>query len=1035
MLNSFIPLHIYSGYSFFKSSIKLEEYILECKKRNYKYVGISDLMNLYSFPLFNELALKNNLTPLFGLEIKINDQYFVFYAKNEDGYRSLIKLSNLVNKDINKNLSFEDISSFKGLIAILSTSSPLFDKVEESTILNFYNKFNNSFENFYIGIDNHEFINQSHINLIREFLHKNNFKTIAFPLIKHLKREQSSTLKILEGIENNFTIEKEALNNTLSFHFLNNEEINTLFNKDEIKAFNDFISLIDFSFIKKRAELIDYSKETSSALSSDDLLKEKILEGLKNKNIDLKTSPKYRARLNYEYLTITKMGYSNYFLIVQDYVNYARKENILVGPGRGSAAGSLVSYLLSITDVDPLKYDLLFERFLNPSRKTMPDIDIDFQDVRRDEIITYLEKKYGYERVSRVIAFQMIKAKNAIRDVARVFGYPVSVADNLSKKIPLNYKKADGSTEYSLEDVYKDIKIFKDTVDSSSDNKLIFENAKLIEGLPRQRGLHAAGVVLSENSLLNLIPINYLNENELVTQYEKDYLENQGFLKFDVLGLSNLTIIANCLYLINKSRNLNLKFEDIPIDNPKIYKLLKEGYLMGLFQIDANEGRLAVLDIKPDNFKEIVDAISLARPGPKQYIPSYVARKNKKEKISYPSKDLEEILKPTYGIIIYQEQIMRIAQKYSSFTFAEADNFRRAISKKHADEILKMKQRFILGAKKNNHNEKEANSIFEMILKFAEYGFNQSHAVSYAMITAKMAYLKASYPNEFYSAILSNNNDSKFNNYLYEIKRRNIKIDLPNINNSGLFFIPYKNSLIFPLNKIKDVTSNLAINIVEERKRNGKYKSFQNFLIRSMNFENKINDKQLSALIDAGCFDCFIPNRKQLKMQIPDAMDMIKAGGGGALALIRGSNDENELLLDKSIIDDPLERMNNEFKTLGFVISDSLLNHVSLTPSEKNNITAISSLLINKNSKILGIIQSIKTVTVKNGKDKGNLMAFINVANNNEDIDVTIFSSLYSKYHSIIKENNIVLIEGRKEIKDNKVSFVLTGMKEVNINE
>ena len=1035
MFNKFIPLHIYSGYSFFKSSIKLEEYILECKKRNYKYVGISDLNNLYAFPLFNDLALKHNLIPLFGLEITINEQYFAFYAKNEDGYRTLIHLSNLINKDLNKNITFEDINLFKGVVAILSTSSPLFDTAEENKILNFCLPLNNVFENFYLGIDSHEFINQSHVNLIREFLYKNNFKTIPFPLIKHLKRESSSTLKILEAIENNFTIEKEALNEAPPFHFLSDEELNILFNENEFHNLNELISLFSFSFIKKRAELINYSKETSSTFNSDDLLKEKILEGLKLRNINLKSSPKYRARLNYEYLTITKMGYSNYFLIVQDYVNYARKENILVGPGRGSAAGSLVSYLLNITDVDPIKYDLLFERFLNPSRKTMPDIDIDFQDVRRDEIISYLENKYGYERVSRVIAFQMIKAKNAIRDVTRAFGYPVSVADNLSKKIPLNYKKADGSMDYTLEDVYKDIQIFKDTVNSSLDNKLIFENAKLIEGLPRQRGLHAAGVVLSQNSLLDLIPINYLNERELVTQFEKDYLENQGFLKFDILGLSNLTIIANCLYLVNKAHNLNIKFEDIPIDDPKIYKLLKDGFLMGLFQIDANEGRLAVLDIKPDNFKEIVDAISLARPGPKQYIPSYVARKNKKEKVIYPSKDLEEILKPTYGIIIYQEQIMRIAQKYSSFTFAEADNFRRAISKKHADEILKMKQNFILGAKKNNHNEKEANSIFEMILKFAEYGFNQSHAVSYAMITAKMAYLKANYPNEFYSAILSNNNDSKFNNYLYEIRKRNIKIDLPNINYSGLFFIPFKNSLIFPLNKIKDVNSSLAISIIEERKRNGKYKSFQNFLIRSINFENKINDKQLSALIDAGCFDCFVQNRKQLKMQIPDAMDMIKAGGGGALALIRGNKDEDELLLDESIVDDPLERMNNEFKVLGLVISDSLLNHVSLTQNEKNRITSISNLINGKNSIIIGIIQSIKTVTVKNGKDKGNLMAFLNLANNNEDIDVTIFSSLYNKYHSIIKENNVVLIEGKKEIKDNKVSFILTSMKEVSINE
>lgn len=1036
MLNRFIPLHTYSGYSFFKSSLKIEEYILECKKRNYHYVGISDLTNIYSFPLFNKIALKNGLTPLFGLSLIVSEQYFTFYVKNEEGYISLVKLTNLLNEDLTKKINIEDIPSLKGLIAILSTSSPLFNKVDEKEINSFCLPLKERFEDFYIGIDNHSFLNQSHINLIKEFLYKNNFLLIPFPLIRHLKRETAPTLKILEAIENDYTIEKEALKVDESYHFLESEEINNLFNQKELENFDKFVSLIDFKFIHKRAELVNYAKAISSSLSSEELLKKHILEGLKKKNIDLKKTQNYRNRLNYEFLTITKMGFANYFLIVQDYVNFAKNNNILVGPGRGSAAGSLVAYLLGITDVDPIKYDLLFERFLNPERKTMPDIDVDFQDVRRDEIIYYLENKYGSKHVSRVIAFQSIKAKNSLRDVTRVFGYPVGVADNLSKKIPLNYKTEDGSTDFTLDEVYQKITIFKDTVDSSSDNRFIFQYAKLIEGLPRQRGLHAAGVVLSENSLLDSMPLNKLNQDEFVTQYEKDYLEDQGFLKFDILGVTNLTTISNCLYLINKAHNLSLNFYNLPINDPKIYTLLKQGYLMGLFQIDANEGKKAVLLIKPDNFKEIADATSLARPGPKDYIPNYVNRKNKKEKIIYPSPSLEPILKSTYGIIIYQEQIMRIAQQYASFTLGEADTFRRAISKKHIDDLLNIKQKFINGALKNHHLEKEANNIFDIILKFASYGFNESHAVSYAMIIAKMAYLKATYPSEFYSSILSSNkNDSKFNNYLAEISKRHIKIDLPNINTSGLFFIPTKNSLIFPLNKIKDISPSLAKNIVEERKNNGKYKSFQDFLLRSIKFDNKITDKQLSNLVDAGCFDTFIKNRKQLKMQIPDAMDMIKAGGETAISLIRGTNKDYELKVDPSIIDDPFERMNNEFNALGILVSDSLLNHISLSEKEKSLVTNISSLLPNKNSYILGIIQSIKTTTIRKGKDKGNLMAFLTLNNNNEEIDVIVFPSYYVKFNSLIKENNVVLIEGRLEIKDNKKSFILNWMKEVKINE
>ncbi len=1035
MINHYFPLHIYTGYSFFKSSIKIEDLILECRKRNYKYCGISDLSNLYAFPLFNKIALKNGITPIFGLEIKINGLDLCFYIKNEDGYRSLLAISNIVNKNKDKVLTLEDFPSFKGLIAILSTSSTIFDAVDENKIVSTCTPLKERFENFYIGIDNHEFISQSHINLIREFLLKNNFKSIPFSLIKNIDKNKACTLKILEAIENDFSIEKEALEDVPSYHLFDNAEINNFFTDEEINNLNELTSLINFEFSKKRGELIDYAKVINSNLSSEDLLKEHISNGLKNKNIDLKKNPFYRQRLNYEYLTICKMGYANYFLIVQDYVNFAKNNEILVGPGRGSAAGSLVSYLLGITDVDPIKYNLLFERFLNPDRKTMPDIDIDFQDVRRDEVISYLENKYGYDRVSRVIAFQTIKSKNAIKDVSRAFGYPVSVADNISKRIPLNYKKADGSQDFTLDDAYNNIEVFRDTVEASSDNKMIFEYGKLIEGLPRQIGQHAAGAVLSEESLLQTMPINYINENEIITQYEKDYLEDQGFLKFDILGLSNLTIIANCLYLVNKAHNLNLKFEDIPIDDQKIYELLDKGFLMGLFQIDANKGKEITLIIKPKNFSEIVDAISLSRPGPMAFSSNYINRRNKIEKITYPSKDLDDILKPTYGIIIYQEQIMRIAQKYAGFSFAEADTLRRAISKKHGDEILEMKKSFINGAIKNKHYQKEAENIFDLILKFASYGFNQAHAVAYAMITARMAYLKAYYPSEFYSSILSSNKDQKFNNYLSEINRRNIKLLLPDINNSGLFFIPTKNAIIFPLNKIKGVPANLALNIVEERKKNGKYKSFQDFILRSISFDNKLVDKELAALIDAGCFDCFDKNRKKLKMHIPDAMNMIELGGEESFLKIRKGSDDGEMKMDSSIIDDPLERMNNELNALGIAISDSLLNHASLSNEEKNKVVSFNHLIPNKYSLVLGIIQSVKTTTIKNGKEKGNLMAFLTLNNNNEELDVTIFSSQYKMYNELLREKKVVLIEGRKEIKDNKESFVLSKMKEVSINE
>lgn len=962
------------------------------------------------------------------MEYSFSPYIFTFYIKNEEGYKELLSLSNKINK--NEDITLDYLKTIKNNIVVLSSSSPIFNNINENIFINDLRNLKESFPSFFIGLDNHDFIPQSHIDLIREFSSSFNFKLIPFSLYKNKDKEDSVTLKLLDAIEKNYTLSKEELISP-SFHFLNDLEIDALFKKEEIDNLKEFINLIDFNFIKNRGKLIDYPSSINSDLTSDKLLIELIYKGLNEKNINIKENKIYRDRLNYEYKIISSMGFSNYFLVVQDYIKFAKSQDILVGPGRGSAAGSLIAYLLGITTIDPIKYGLLFERFLNPSRNTMPDIDVDFQDVRREEIVNYLENKYGYDRVAKVIAFQTIKAKNAIRDVTRVLGYPVKIAELINKKIPDKYKTKEGSLDYSLNEVYNDIDAFKENIDNIVDNKLIFENAKRIEGLPRQIGLHAAGVVLTNDSLFNTMPINYINEKEIRTQYEKDYLEEQGFLKFDILGLRNLTTIANCLYLINKNYNLNLTFDDIPLEDKLIYDFLKTGDLMGLFQIDASAGRLAILKIKPDNFKEVTDAISLARPGPIAYLDNYVNRKNKKEKIIYPSSSLIPILSSTYGIIIYQEQIMKIAQKYSSFTFAEADLFRRAISKKHAEEILKMKNKFILGAKKNNHNEKEANEIFNMILKFASYGFNQSHAVAYAMITVKMTYLKAKYTTEFYSSILSTtSNDTKFLETLNEINKHDITLKLPDINTSGLFFIPNKKSLIYPINKIKDIPQSLAISIVKERKERGKFESFKDFISRSVNFESKLNKDKLSILIDAGCFDSFNKNRKALKQAIPLAMKEIESGG-----LLFNSIENKKELTFNNIEEDKEEKIRNELNALGILISLSLLDYIALNDEEKKTISPYYKIKINQKAKVLGVIKSIKTITLKQGKNIGNPMAFIGITNYNEDMEVVFFPNEYKKYSSILEIGKIFILEVKKDINKNKESFIIEDMKEVKLYE
>ena len=1051
--NTFFPLHIFSGYSFFKSSIKIEDLVKEAKKRNYQYLGISDIDNLYVFPKFNALCLKEGIKPIFGLTLEVKNNLDVsFYAKNEEGYKALIYLTNYKNKLITFETSLnEDISVSKidlislkdvlkdNVIIVISTSSKMFNEVSESKIKEFILPLKDLYQDdLYIGLNTKDDFTYTRNNLIKDFVTSYNIKTIPFPLIRNINKDEGITLKILEYIEKNMTTSISEIENLEieSFPLPNENEVKDYFKEDDLLNLNELVLKINFTFKKVRAHLLSYSSFIKDDKNSDELLIQKIYEGLTKRNIDLNTHENYRNRLNYEYLTIKKMGYSNYFLIVQDYVNYAKNNDILVGPGRGSAAGSLISYLLGITEVDPLKYGLLFERFLNPERKSMPDIDIDFQDVRRDEVISYLETKYGINHVSKVLAIQNIKAKNALRDVARVLGFNTSFIDPLNKKIPNGFKNLDGSPDYSLEDAYNRIPAFKNMVESSKDYETIYKNARLIEGLPRQRGQHAAGIILTNENIFEVMPINYVSQKEIISQFEKDYLEEQGFLKFDILGLSNLTIIVNTLALVKHNYNILLKFEDIPVSDPKIFNLIKEGNLMGLFQADKNAVKRALLDIKPDNLKEVADAISLARPGPIEFIPTYVRRKYKKEKVTYPSKDLEPILKSTYGIIIYQEQIMRIAQKYSSFTFAEADTFRRAISKKHYEDILKMKDKFIKGALKNKHNEKEATEIFNHILKFASYGFNLSHAVCYAVITCRMAYLKATYPTEFYASILTSNQDEdKTNNYLSEIKKEHVSIELPNINLTNLYFVPTKNSLIFPISKIRGIPSKLAYNIVKEREENGLYTSYQDFIFRSINFENKLTDKQLSTLINAGCFDAFNPNRKQLKMQIPDAINIISLGGKEAFSFIGEDSSLSSFKFDPSVNDDKLERINFEYEALGMLISDSLLNYVNLSPKVKSVITPISLLKVDTTSYILGTVKSVKTINIKNGKDKGKIMAFALIGDNDSEIDTTIFSSIFDQYSDLIKVNNILLLKGKKEIRNDKISFVVENMKEVKLNE
>lgn len=1023
-MNNFVPLHIKTGYTFLKSGILLNRLFERAKELNYKYLGICDFEVMYGLPEFNSLAKKYDIKPIFGMDLNVENISFSLFIKNETGYRNLCKLVSINNKKKVENsplLLSEVFEYFEGLVVVLSIKhNEIFDEVNiemENKIL----ELKSHIEDLFIGISNFKLFEHQHINLIKEHLDKLNIPFIPFPDISYINQNEAIVLDMLEAIRSNTVIEKDTYA-TIQDEFLKSiDEFDKIYKEYEY-SFEDFLSKITFEFDVKRGELIKFTDDENVR----DLFVQLVNEGVKNRGIDLDNKV-YKNRLNKEFSVIKKMGYINYFLVVQDYIKYAKNNDIPVGPGRGSSAGSLIAYCLGITDADPIEYNLLFERFLNEKRNSMPDIDVDLSDIKRDEIIKYLIEKYGTNRVARVSAFQTIAAKQALRDTCRIYGFSSAMISDIAKSIPNNFK-GENSTNFSLDYAYNNIPAFKNKVDGIPDYKFIFDRAHLIEGLPRQRGLHAAGIILNNTDLSSIMPLDYDDLNFTVAQYEKDYLEDQGFLKMDLLGLSNLTVIEKCLEKIKKTRNIDLKMDEIPYNDAKAIEIIRELKTMGIFQLDTQAAYNALVNICPDSFNDIVAAISLDRPGPMQFIPNYSKRKKGIERITYLSNSLEPVLKETYGIIVYQEQIMQIAQIYSGFSFAEADLFRRAISKKHKDEILKMKTAFIKGAIKLKHPEQEANVLFNQILMFANYGFNKSHAVCYAMIACKEAYLKAHYPIEFYSAILDQQygtNDVKFSKYLAEIKKSKIKVLLPNINESTYQFEMYEDALLLPLIGISGLQTKVVINILNERNAHGKFLSFIDFVCRMTSTEDKITELQLSKLIDAGAFDSLDNNRKSLKESIPLAIQYANNSIYSSSLL----GDSFGLTFTKiECEDDPLERINNEYEALGVMLSDSPLNYLG-DAVDKTSITSIENLKAGKEMSVVGIVRGIKTIVVKNGKDKGKPMAFITLYDETDELDCVFFSSLYALYQTSLKFNDILLLSGRKEIRNNRSTFLVTTCK------
>lgn len=1009
----FAPLHIVTGYSFLQSGLRMEDMGRIIKSHDYFGSGITDIGAMYGVPHFVKEMDSIKKPYLIGEEVIINGDHLSLFVISEEGYKNLIKI-NLENQL--GDLTFSFLNEHKdGLIAVLETVRGTFKEKFDDNITSEFKKYLLEFakiyqDNFYLGIEVTSKAGITYANKIRKFANEFTYHTIAFPLIRYEKKEDAITVLMTNAIAQDEVINIKALSG--QEYFMSVENYMKIYTKIEMENTVKVVSSSTFDFHKKRGEIIHYPVE-----NAEQYLKDYCFNRLKELHLD---DQKHTKKLSHELSIISQMGYNDYFLIVYDLVNYAKNHDILVGPGRGSAAGSLVAHLLNITEIDPLDYDLQFERFLNPYRKSMPDIDIDFMDIRRNDMVEYMKQRWGEDKVANIIAIQTIGAKQALRDVGRIYNYPTHHIDLLSKKLI--------EKDLSLRDSYRHLPDFRQLIDNDKYFLEIVSLAKKIEGLPRQTGLHAAGVVIDNNALIESVPLTSTFSN-LICQYEKDYLEEQGLLKMDLLSISNLTIVYDAIELINYNHpGLNLDPYHIPFNEKEVFDLIRNNKTLGLFQIDTPVMRRSISMLHPSNFDDIVALLALGRPGPMKYIPSYAKRKEGKEKYSFISSDLKDILAPTYGIIVYQEQINSIATKMAGFSLGEADNFRRAISKKDKDKILALEKTFIEGSINNGYSEKDSKKTFADILEFAEYGFNKSHSVVYAMLACRMAYLKVHYPLEFYTALFGTSaasSDEKFNAYISEMNSLGVKMLPPHINYSKNNFVIKDGCLLFPLTGIKGITYTIYEKIEEERKANGPFKNFFDFCLRI--FPKKLSDEQIDNLISSGAFDEFYPSRESMRMTIRSAMQYAELN----------YREDGQLSIGIDFVapprmndtkDNPIENLNKEYEVIGAMLSNNPLTY------QKDKLINLGVKPINEGKEldtflIAGIISSKKVITTK----KGTSMAFVHLFDQSDDIEVTIFPELYKEKIHLINKNAIVVMKIKRQFSRNEeVNYIADEISEVN---
>ena len=1045
---SFVHLHVHTEYSLLDGASRIGSLVKRAKELNMPAIAITDHGTMYGIVDFYKQAKKQGIKPIIGCEVYVaprsrrernmveGEAYYhlVLLAETDEGYRNLIELVSRGNTEgfyYKPRVDKELLSQYsKGLIclsACIAGEIPswlLKDNitVAEALIQEYIDIFGK--DNFFLEIQDHGIPEQKKVNkFLIEMSRKFDVGLVATNDLHYINKQDAECHDVLLCIQMGKTVDDTARMKFFSdeFYLKDFDEMAQLFG-----AYPE--ALANTCRIAERCNVtLDFGNlylpefPVPGGLTANDYLEKLCRDQLKERYSEV--TPEINDRLVFELGVIMKMDYSGYFLIVWDFINYARQQEIPVGPGRGSAAGSIVAYLLGITNIDPIAYGLLFERFLNPERVTMPDIDIDFCYVNRGKIIEYVSDRYGADRVAQIITFGTMAAKGAIRDVGRALNMPYGEVDRIAKMVP---------NELGI--------TLRRALEISSDFRAAYENepavgklldlAMAVEGLPRHASTHAAGLVISKEPLTHYVPLQNSAEGFLTTQYDKDKVEELGLLKMDLLGLRTLTVIGDTIKLVQKSRGIKIDIDHIPLDDPKVSAMLTNGDTAGVFQLESSGITTLVKDLRPECFADLIPLVALYRPGPlgSGMVEDFINGRHGKKTVTYVHPLLEPILCDTFGVILYQEQVMQIASVMAGFSLGQADLLRRAMGKKKHDVLDAQRENFLQGASERGIERKMAGEIFDLMAHFADYGFNKSHSAAYALVAYQTAYLKANYPQEFMAALLSSvmGTNEKIGSYIETCRQMGIDVLPPDINASQSSFSVDGNGIRFGLAAVKNVGENAIQNMVVTRDANGKFESLVDLCTKvDMRL---INKRVIESLIKCGAFDSLGAKRSQLLAVLERAIDMAavrqrdKVSGQIGLFCEETLNDADEISLP-DIPEIPKEQMLVlEKEITGFYVTGHPLDAYR---EKMNSFTPLIELVTGeygdgKNIKVAGLIISAKRITTRNG----GMMCFIALEDFTEQIEVVIFPKTFDKFNKILLPDTPVRVSGRLSMSEDKAKVI-----------